>query len=1055
MTQIVALKAWPEKLGRLALVSTTAMALVIGPLAGPAAARAKVGVTSAVIPEALMGGTPEELKIISVGDRVDQDVVVETGKRGRTQVLFVDGSSMNIGPSSRIIIDSFVFDPSELSGNIGARIETGSMRFIGGVLSKRAGQVKFDAGEATVGIRGGIAKVGLNGGALKAELIHGKLTVQTPEGLFETDRIGTLIERDISGAVDSRKVTAEESKAELDEEAKESFIDPLEAETPAPAAEAEADAPAETANEDVLAENPIDAGLVEVDADGNLKATDQLAEIDPEAADLIEEGALAVDESGNVAPTAKILEIDDTAKEMFEKGYLEVDENGFLVPSDDFKSANFYEDTEVDQSAFDSSFDVVSDKTLSEFNFAAPEEISEEAAFKLNAARTRRELASDPTTAKLFELGQIEQDEKTGLLVPSRSFNPVTLSRVESQLSRKRNTFVVDAAPEKFLLDGGVFDSKITTRVLGSDLAGNFFSEDVVKVVKADIVREDTINAIDRLADFNGVDLPSDIKERNLDELISFGGALSTQDAINARFGTGRYQEGSQKIEMDSIDGRIVLRTDTEAGKQEYEAEKVYTDLLSGGAGEGSGPSMEIYKRVLKTDESNPFERFGTSDGRLAPLFGTRDASGEVKEEAPLDDKIVFTPTEDLFPGDETPVTEEKIDLGDYGKSSFIGGLNTEFIDEEIGGQIIEIAKVTADPVVIFTPTREEEEEQEPEVYVDPTGDTAAAEQEEAIRAANEDTKEAEVLDQAVDVWTLSLAGQRYDRNANSGSADAYWRAYSTAGQEEESVVARFNDGRIDFRMNAGTHFGGSQTGDAVTVVPSDLFGSTSSLLNAISMKFYAEITDRANSKTGSRTTIHTLTSNSASRLRVKAQSAGSTVTPCSCDQIATGIWQTSSFTDRALENITYRHEGHWAIGAPLSGDTIRQLAGATVNFSGHAYGRYVDNSGTNGEGFGAVAVQIDYANPTNASRNTWTLSDFKVNGTTVVASQTVNLTHGNNGRYLGSTSTTVVDGGVHGSYTRDPSTLQTAGTFAINDATSAISGSYAAAGTSVTASPK
>ena len=1054
MTQIVALKAWPENLGRLALVSTTALALVIGPLAGPAAARAKVGVTSAVIPEALMGGTPEELKIISVGDRVDQDVVVETGKRGRTQVLFVDGSSMNIGPSSRIIIDSFVFDPSELSGNIGARIETGSMRFIGGVLSKRAGQVKFDAGEATVGIRGGIAKVGLNGGALKAELIHGKLTVQTPEGLFETDRIGTLIERDISGTVDSRKVTAEESKAELDEESKESFIDPLEAETPA-AAEAEADAPAETANEDVLAENPIDAGLVEVDADGNLKATDQLAEIDPEAADLIEEGALAVDENGNVAPTAKILEIDDTAKEMFEKGYLEVDENGFLVPSDDFKSANFYEDAEVDQSAFDSSFDVVSDKTLDEFNFVAPEEISEEAAFKLNAARTRRELASDPTTAKLFELGQIEQDEKTGLLVPSRSFNPVTLSRVESQLSRKRNTFVVDAAPEKFLLDGGVFDSKITTRVLGSDLAGNFFSDDVVKVVKADIIREDTINAIDRLADFNGVDLPGDIKERNLDELISFGGALSTQDAINARFGTGRYQEGSQKIEMDSIDGKIVLRADTEAGKQEYEAEKIYTDLLSGGAGEGGGPSMEIYKRVLKTDESNPFDRFGTSD--IAPLFGARDASGELKEEAPLDDKIVFTPTEDLFPTDETPVTEEQIDLGDYGKSSFIGGLNTEFIDEEIGGQIIRIAKVTVDPVVIFTPTVEEEKEQEPEVYVDPTGDTAAAEQEEAIRAANEDTKEAEVL-QAVDVWTLSLAGQRYDRNSNSGSADAYWRAYSTAAHEEESVVARFNDGRMDFRFNAGTFAAGSKTGDTISVTPTTPFGLIRSLLPPYSIFELAdtEIVASANGKESVHSAGNVIESVSTYALKTGAQAAGGDPSYiCACDQVSTGLWRSYNFTDEALDNISYKHEGHWAIGAPLSGDTIKQLAGATVNFSGHAYGRYVNNSGTNGEGFGAVAVQIDYANPTDASRNTWTLSDFKVNGTTMVASQTVNLTHGDNGRYLGSTSTTIVDGGVHGSYTRDPSTLQTAGTFAINDATSAISGSYAAAGTSVTASPK
>ena len=69
-----------------------------------------------------------------------------------------------------------MFDPKELSGNLGARIEKGSMRFIGGVLSKRGKQVKFNAGDATVGIRGGIAKMALDEkGALKAELVHGRI----------------------------------------------------------------------------------------------------------------------------------------------------------------------------------------------------------------------------------------------------------------------------------------------------------------------------------------------------------------------------------------------------------------------------------------------------------------------------------------------------------------------------------------------------------------------------------------------------------------------------------------------------------------------------------------------------------------------------------------------------------------------------------------------------------------------------------------------------------------------------------------------------------------
>ena len=227
---------------------------------------------------------------------------------------------MNIGPNSRIIVDEFVFDPAQLTGNLGARIEKGSMRFIGGVLSKRSKQVEFDAGEATVGIRGGIAKVALlPGGALKAELVHGRLSVQTPEGLFETSRIGTLIERDAVGSVATRSVTINEAKQELDEEAEQSLIDDSPA-APDPIAPTPDAAPSG---------NPVDNGLVEIDEDGNLKAAEALAEADPEAARLVDEGAIAIDESGNAAPTEKMLELDDTAKEMFDRGLIKVNEEGF------------------------------------------------------------------------------------------------------------------------------------------------------------------------------------------------------------------------------------------------------------------------------------------------------------------------------------------------------------------------------------------------------------------------------------------------------------------------------------------------------------------------------------------------------------------------------------------------------------------------------------------------------------------------------------------------------------------------------------------------------
>ena len=204
-----------------------------------AIANVQVGVAAAVLPQARAGTISntmaQTLKTIIVGAPIDSEMLIETGQSGRTQVLFVDGSSMNIGPASRIIIDRFVFNPDQLKGELSANIKEGSLRFIGGVLSKTANQVRFNAGDATIGIRGGIAKIGRDaGGQVRAELVYGRLRMETPEGVYQTARIGTVIaykpedtpDSTSAGKVTTSSVTAQSVKKELDAEARESFLAP-------------------------------------------------------------------------------------------------------------------------------------------------------------------------------------------------------------------------------------------------------------------------------------------------------------------------------------------------------------------------------------------------------------------------------------------------------------------------------------------------------------------------------------------------------------------------------------------------------------------------------------------------------------------------------------------------------------------------------------------------------------------------------------------------------------------------------------------------------------
>ncbi|MGC6535534.1 MAG: FecR family protein [Parvibaculales bacterium] len=1010
------------RFSRNALRLSTAAALCLAPMLSQADAATKVGVTSAVIPQAMIGDTPGELKTVMVGDQVDQDVLIETGTRGRTQVLFVDGSSMNIGPNSRIVIDEFVFDASQLSGNLGARIEKGSMRFIGGVLSKRANQVQFDAGEATVGIRGGIAKVALEeSGKLKAELVHGKLSVQTPEGLFETDRIGTLIERDATGAVDSRAVTTEEKKSELDDEAKENLII-QEVETPTEVDETTASAPTTEAEPDVLAENPVENGLVEIDENGNLKSSDELAQIDPEAAKLIDDGAIAIDENGNINPTEKMLEVDPIAQKMFEEGMLEVDENGFLVPSANFDQNALYDEVAVEEPAID----LVSDATLKDFGYVEPTFIASEERKKQNLQTTEAVLKNDPTSAKLFELGQLEIDQN-GFLKPSEKFDPMTVARAERSSRLNRKTFIDDGAAEKLMLQSGVFDTKITTRVVGRDLASDFYSAEVTKVVSADIVREDAINAIEKLAVSNGIALPDDVKTRNLDELVALGGALSTSDALTSRYRDGETAVTVPKVEIDTKDGEVVLRSLDETGDSiEVKADDFYTDLATGKV------DSALASRIIAIESIEKFVDSGATN-----IGSTIDRG--------LDEQIVFVPeiTKDV-----------KVDtIDDIGKGAFIDGLNKDFIDEDVGTDLISLVDTNIVDAgrIYIEPEVDNEVPEEQETTAPST--TTVSRDEEIARTTIEDKKETEQVGQT-NYYYFSLAGQRNPKGTtNWGDGNPlYWTAYNSRFREED-VAIHYSDKTFDIDVFAAYQSGDNQNG--ISFASNRNLGRVRDILaeNNLSFKLaVTAVTTVAGVQNISQNVLsHSSQGMSAAHLQRLASSAGSSVTVCECDYIATGIWSTASFTDTALQNITYEHKGHWAIGAPLSSDTLRSLAKMQASFTGHAYGT-ATGAGGSSTGFGTVQVNLDFANP-YSSANTWSLTNFTA-GSVVSNLNASSVLTMRDGAYAGNTGNVSVDGALHGTYnSRSPGALQTGGTFSVNSSTYSVHGSFAAQATSITPS--
>ena len=123
----------------------------------------EIGVTAAVRPQ--VHGTPpeQEARILNVGVDLFANERIVTGKRGQTHLLFVDGSSLSIGPEAELTLDRFVYDPETKTGDLVVSASKGLMRFVGGRLSKTK-PVIFKTPTSTIGIRGGVAMMQFGNG---------------------------------------------------------------------------------------------------------------------------------------------------------------------------------------------------------------------------------------------------------------------------------------------------------------------------------------------------------------------------------------------------------------------------------------------------------------------------------------------------------------------------------------------------------------------------------------------------------------------------------------------------------------------------------------------------------------------------------------------------------------------------------------------------------------------------------------------------------------------------------------------------------------------------
>lgn len=137
----------------LAAAALTAVVCVIAFAPAPAVAQSRIGVTSAA-QNAVEGSVSGSVRPLTPGSDVFQDETVRTGPESMAQLLFLDETSLSIGPQSEVLLDRFVYDPASGAGEVVLETAKGAFRFITG--SQDPTNYEIRTPFAAIGVRGTI-----------------------------------------------------------------------------------------------------------------------------------------------------------------------------------------------------------------------------------------------------------------------------------------------------------------------------------------------------------------------------------------------------------------------------------------------------------------------------------------------------------------------------------------------------------------------------------------------------------------------------------------------------------------------------------------------------------------------------------------------------------------------------------------------------------------------------------------------------------------------------------------------------------------------------------
>ena len=159
--------------------------LVLALFATTGEARSPVGVTTASDGDPLGKPPNANERILRIGIDVQANELVTTAASDRAHLVFLDGSSLTVGPNARVIIDRFVYDPASNSGDLAINASRGVLRLVGGRISKQK-PIVITTPSSTIGVRGGITILTVTPTETVANFVYGNSMTVTAGGQTQT-----------------------------------------------------------------------------------------------------------------------------------------------------------------------------------------------------------------------------------------------------------------------------------------------------------------------------------------------------------------------------------------------------------------------------------------------------------------------------------------------------------------------------------------------------------------------------------------------------------------------------------------------------------------------------------------------------------------------------------------------------------------------------------------------------------------------------------------------------------------------------------------------------